>query len=493
MIGRVLVVDDLPDVRSAIGNVLTDAGYAVQLAANEAQALTAIVEETFDFAVIDVRLHGDDEDDESGLSLAVAIRHLDSRVRIILMTGFAVKSQQIVRAVRLYGAVAFVTKSSDVGELILDAVKGADEECQRSNLENIQDGTRLCISLTGGQPLVIRSHGSHVCAARTWTVLRVDLERYARRTELARKDVEYMRFQVAEIGTKLWGDVFSDHPEAGAVFFEARGKGQPLSFLFETPREFLRLPLEFMRSDSPAEYLVLRHPLSRLVYDAIPRNEALSPKKLARMRKLHVLLIASNTKPPIPGVDAEIQELEDFWRNQDTFPTEVTALRTEQAAYERVREELKSPSFDIVHYAGHGFFDAASPEDSYLCFWSGLNKQGPIKRIRATELKLLLDQSNVRLLYLSSCYGSASGGESALLDDDFLGLADAAVQAGIPSVLGFRWPASDARAPKLALAFYQALLKCGSPEAALWSARCELAASDREEPTWLSPILIHQE
>jgi CHAT domain-containing protein len=78
------------------------------------------------------------------------------------------------------------------------------------------------------------------------------------------------------------------------------------------------------------------------------------------------------------------------------------------------------------------------------------------------------------------------------MDDDFLGIADAVVQAGVPSTLGFRWPVSDVGAPKLAKAFYGSLLRQGSPEIALWKARRELAGLGRDDPTWLSPILIHQ-
>ena len=112
--------------------------------------------------------------------------------------------------------------------------------------------------------------------------------------------------------------------------------------------------------------------------------------------------------------------------------------------------------------------------------------------MKATELKLLLEQSGARLVYLSCCYSTTAAGEVALLDDDFLGLADAAVQAGVPSVLGFRWPVADDGARRLALTFYQSLLDQGRPDVALFKARRELAI-DRNEPTWLSPILIHQE
>lgn len=238
---------------------------------------------------------------------------------------------------------------------------------------------------------------------------------------------------------------------------------------------------------------MLEHPVSRFVCDTIPRREAFSPQMLALTQKLRVLIIASNTYPPIDGVDDETKKLCNYLKCQDCIPASVDLIPTERATYEHVREELRKRTYDILHYAGHGSYKAESPEDSNLFFWTEENKQGSVVPMKATELKMLLGQSEARLVYLSSCYGTATGGQAALLDDDFLGLADAVAQAGVPSVLGFRWPVSDDGARELALAFYRSLLEQGSPEVALWSARYELAAQDRNEPTWLSPILIHQE
>ena len=483
---RILVVDDNTDFRKTLAGLLTDAGYTVQTAKNEGETLAAFFEDTFDLAVIDVRLHGDDVEDESGLNLAKYVKRLDEEVRIILITGYQVKSQQVVQAVKYYGATDFVEKGPGVDRRILEAIEKA---CEEPKLDRT-GRAKLSLSLTAGQPLSVRAYGSYVRSTRTWTVLRVDTERYARRTELARKNVSDMRFQVEEIGNRLWEEIFTDHQEAAEVYFEARSKSNRLSLLFETPREFLRLPLEFMRSKTPSDYLVLQHPFARFIYNAIPSQEALSPSRLAKTQKLRVLLIASNTEPSIPGVDVEVHEINKFLSSQENIS--ITMLPTEQATYKRVQDELQESKYDIIHYAGHGVFDAFSPEESYLCFWDSESAKS-IKRMTATELKLLLDQSQARLVYLSSCYGAAAGGKEALLDDDFLGLTDAIVQAGVPSVLGFRWPVSDDGAHVLALAFYQSLLTQGSPQVALWHARRELAAQDRNEPTWLSPILIHQE
>ena len=41
--------------------------------------------------------------------------------------------------------------------------------------------------------------------------LRVDVKRYARLAELARRSMEDLRFQVADIGDRLWEEVFAQH------------------------------------------------------------------------------------------------------------------------------------------------------------------------------------------------------------------------------------------------------------------------------------------
>ena len=59
-------------------------------------------------------------------------------------------------------------------------------------------------------------------------------------------------------------------------------------------------------------------------------------------------------------------------------------------------------------------------------------------------------------------------------------------------VLGFRWSVSDERARDLAVSFYTSLALHGELDTALPDARSELAGQDRDELTWLSPILIMQ-
>ena len=73
---NVLVVDDDKDVRDTLVGVLGDDGYVVYAAENESKTLQMLTQEQFDYAIVDLRLHGNHEDDESGISLAMTIRFL---------------------------------------------------------------------------------------------------------------------------------------------------------------------------------------------------------------------------------------------------------------------------------------------------------------------------------------------------------------------------------------------------------------------------------
>ncbi len=488
----ILIIDDQPDVRNTLAGLLKDEGYTVYTASNEGDALGFVTQEHLDFALIDVRLHGGGEEDESGISLAIAFRQLDPQVRVILLTRY-VKTEQIVRAIRYHGVVDFIEKTPDVGQQVLKTITEANMTSHSVRFQTSGDRTNLSLLLSKACPLILRSRGQYVHSSHTSKLLRIDLAPYVRKIERARRDAKDRRFQIEDIGHGLWRDIFTEHPEASRAFLEARAASQSLSLVFETMREFLSLPLEFMRLEHPSEYLILEHPVSRFICDAMPKREAISPKLLARTGKLRALVIASNTKPPINGVDREALALYRYLSQQEYIPVDVTFIPTPRATYEKVRTALQDMEYDLFHYAGHGKYNAQTPEESCLYFWSEENQQGHIVPMKASELKMWLGQSEARLVYLSCCYGTATGSSGALLDDDFLGLADAVTQSGVPSVVGFRWPVSDAGAPRLTQVFYQSLLEQGNVKIALWKARCELAALNRNDMTWLSPILIHQE
>ncbi|HET90711.1 MAG TPA: response regulator [Chloroflexi bacterium] len=87
--GRVLVVDDIPDVRVTLSGLLSDEGYDVRSAPSKEEALRMMAAERFDVAVLDARLDDTDEDNRDGLLLMHEIKELDPATAIIILTGYA--------------------------------------------------------------------------------------------------------------------------------------------------------------------------------------------------------------------------------------------------------------------------------------------------------------------------------------------------------------------------------------------------------------------
>lgn len=95
MQGKILIVDDLPDVRSTASGILRDAGYFTRAAASRQEALNVLENERFHIAILDVRLDESDEDNRDGMELMRQINHCYPSVAVIIMTGYA--DAQIVR------------------------------------------------------------------------------------------------------------------------------------------------------------------------------------------------------------------------------------------------------------------------------------------------------------------------------------------------------------------------------------------------------------
>jgi len=77
----ILVVDDEPDIRELITDVLAVAGHKVQTAAHGAEALDMVRQQPFDLALVDIWLPG-----LNGLDLLAQLRNLVPKMPVVIIT-----------------------------------------------------------------------------------------------------------------------------------------------------------------------------------------------------------------------------------------------------------------------------------------------------------------------------------------------------------------------------------------------------------------------
>jgi CheY-like chemotaxis protein len=100
---RILVVDDEEMVRDLLARFLSERGYLPSPAADGAQALELFRSQPFDLVLSDVRMPG-----LSGLQLLQAVKEVNPRVPVVLISGFG-EVETVVEALKA-GAENFLAK-----------------------------------------------------------------------------------------------------------------------------------------------------------------------------------------------------------------------------------------------------------------------------------------------------------------------------------------------------------------------------------------------
>jgi DNA-binding NtrC family response regulator len=109
-LGRILVVDDEPDVVAILTTYFSDAGYTVDAAAHGGDALIAVSQYRPDVVMLDVLMEGLD-----GVQVLERIRSLDPAIRVIMITGST--DVTLESTAMSMGAFAYVSKPVSLGHL----------------------------------------------------------------------------------------------------------------------------------------------------------------------------------------------------------------------------------------------------------------------------------------------------------------------------------------------------------------------------------------
>ena len=133
MTTEILIIDDNPDIRSILNDLISDAGYATRVAANYNQALTEIDKKLPDVAIIDVKL---DKGDNDGIELLLHIKSKNKDIPVIIISGHA-NIEMAVKSLKS-GAFEFIQKPFDQERLmnfVNRAVENFDLKNQNKELQ----------------------------------------------------------------------------------------------------------------------------------------------------------------------------------------------------------------------------------------------------------------------------------------------------------------------------------------------------------------------
>jgi hypothetical protein len=267
------------------------------------------------------------------------------------------------------------------------------------------------------------------------------------------------------------------HPALARALRDARG--QAVSVVHDAASS--RVPWETLnlRGWCPA----LDHGLSRryATADLVPAR--FDPQR-REQRDLSVLIIANPTRD-LPGADAERARIAGMLR--DVRRVRLTEISGEAATQARVSAEFESGRYDVIHYAGHAFFDRHRPGESGLVLADGeftgahlaaLGRLPPLLVFNACEsARMRRSGSRSR----SKTRESARSARRSQGMRTNLTLAETLLRAGVAHYIGTHWPVTDDAATAFAGTFYRELLR-GSIGAALVKARRAVLA--RRSPDW---------
>ena len=124
---EILIIDDNPDIRYILKDLISDAGYETRIAANYNQALNEIDKKLPDVAIIDVKL---DKGDNDGIELLSHIKKKNKDIPVIIISGHA-NIEMAIKSLKS-GAFEFLEKPFDE-ERLMNFVKRAVENFKLKN------------------------------------------------------------------------------------------------------------------------------------------------------------------------------------------------------------------------------------------------------------------------------------------------------------------------------------------------------------------------
>lgn len=211
-----------------------------------------------------------------------------------------------------------------------------------------------------------------------------------------------------------------------------------------------------------------------------------------RDKSLEMLLVVDPTED-LPNAKTEAARIVKIVESQRAM--NLTQIVGTQATKDRLASEFTSGKYDVVHYAGHAYFDDRNRSQSgLLCadqkVLSG-RELATLDSLPALVVFNACESARVRSATLPTSIARGRGNTKRIapiddLVDRNVSLAEAFLRGGVASFVGTYWPVKDSAADMFARAFYTSLISGRTIGESLFVARKSLFESS--EADWLNYI-----
>ena len=282
------------------------------------------------------------------------------------------------------------------------------------------------------------------------------------------------------VGEQLFEAVFRDEIRSclRRSMDEAKNQQQGLRIrlrLADVP-ELANLPWEYLYDRSRDTFLALSSETPLVRYLDLPEP----PRGLEGEPRLRVLAVIASPAG-YPPLDAEREWTSLKAALHDLEARGLVAIdRLTPPSIEALQRQLLRQEYHILHFLGHGSFDADASDSVLLLQDEAGQPQVVTGQYFST---LLRDHRSLRLALLNACQGA-----EAAVGDAYSGVAQRLVRDGIPAVIAMRTAISDKAGIALAKSFYGALADGAGVDTALAESRKALFTGGFQTE-WGTPVL----
>jgi CHAT domain len=249
------------------------------------------------------------------------------------------------------------------------------------------------------------------------------------------------RDAVADIGRTM-RNVFLG--EQGTRLLDALDRTALLMVVDET---IIHLPWEMMvdADDRP----VVLEPFGRVVTTRVMSESGRDPStEDATIR----ILAIENPTDDLAGSERVIDTIKALGETHSDLDIRVTTLERGKATREGVIAAIDGHDFDVVHFAGHGVFDSARPNDGALMLADGSFTDDEVMKLTWSRPPFLVINSSCESARMASGKRIVSNTKRSN------GLASAFMARGVEAYLGHYFFVDDVAAAEFSERFYAALL-----------------------------------